>query len=84
MNQIIVEFWVLGNDSRVDFLLPTGIPIIEMLEEIRAQIEASDTSVSFDRTQVCIVCDVERHLLLDCAKSLAENGVCNGSCLSIC
>lgn len=84
MNQIIVEIWVMGNDSRVDFLLPTGVPITEMLDEIRAQIETSDASVSFDRKQACILCDVERHLLLDCAKSLADNGVRNGSCLSIC
>lgn len=84
MKQIIVEFWVIGNDSRVDFLLPVAIPITEMLDEIRTQIEAVDASVSFDRAQACILCDEDRHLLIDCSRSLAENGVRNGSCLSIC
>ena len=84
MNQIVVEIWVPGNDGRFDFLLPANIPIAELLEEIRTQIEAMDASICFDREQACILCDTGRRQVLDCAGSLAENGVQNGSSLSIC
>lgn len=84
VDQIVVEIWVLGNDSRVDFLLPSNIPIAEILEEIRRQIELTDASITFDREQACILCETRTHKVLDCTKSLADNGVHNGSSLSIC
>lgn len=84
MNQIVVEIWVLGNDSKYDFLLPSNIPIAEILEGIRTQIEATDASICFDREQACVLCDTKRHLVLDCTKSLAQNAVQNGGSLSIC
>lgn len=84
MEQIKIELYLVGTDTCMDYLLPLNRPLCEFLEEMAVQAESMDASLSFDRTQPWMLCDMERHLLLDPQKSLAELGVRNGARLSLC
>ena len=84
MEQIKSELYLVGTDTCMDYLLPLTRPLGEFLEEMAVQAESMDASLSFDRTQPWMLCDMERHLLLDPQKSLAELGVRNGARLSLC
>ncbi len=84
MEQIKIALYLIGTDASMDFLLPLDRPLCEFLEEVAAQAERMDAALSFDRTQPWMLCDLERHLLLDTQKSLAELGVRNGARLSLC
>ena len=84
MEQIKIALYLIGTDTYMDYLLPLDRPLCEFLEEIAAQAERTDDALCFDRTQPWMLCDLDRHLLLDPQKSLAELGICNGARLSLC
>jgi len=84
MDQIKVELVLIGTGITVDFLLPTQIPLCDLLGEMIMQIQQYDSTVAFEDDQPWYLCDLERNKLLDTYKSIEDLGVQNGSRLSLC
>lgn len=84
METIQIEVFLPATDDTVEFLLPTGRPIAELLREMIRQITAVKMNICFDEQTTPCLCDMERRILLNPASTLAQSGVKNGARLLLC
>lgn len=84
METIQIEVFLPATDDTVEFLLPTGRPVAELLREMIQQITAVRKNICFDGNVMPVLCDMERRILLNPASTLAQSGVKNGARLQLC
>lgn len=82
MNSIIVEVYIPAIDSTSDFLVPrTGIAQ-DMALQMAQALESIKRNVLFSGEQL-LLCDLQRGTVLTPEKTLAENGITDGTRLML-
>lgn len=83
MNTIVVEVCLSATNDTIEFLLPLDRPLSELLAEMVKQIVTVKKNIRFAE-KVPLVCDLDRHVLLDSSHTLAQANVSNGTRLLLC
>ena len=79
---IMVEVLLPATDDIVEFILPVNRRISDLLPDMVSQITAVRQNIVFDET--LILCDCDRHIMLNPSWTLQEAGTKNGSRLLLC
>lgn len=79
---IMVEVLMPATDDVVEFVLPINRKISDLLPDMVNQIMTVKKNIEFDKTLV--LCDCDRHIMLNPSLTLGEAGTKNGTRLLLC
>ena len=79
---IMVEVLMPSTDDVVEFVLPINRKISDLLPDMVNQIVKVKKNIAFDKT--LILCDCDRHIMLNPSMTLGEAGTKNGTRLLLC